>query len=303
MHSTQSILGAKRHHLIFEDTDQAQPLKRSCRLQIAPWMLPLFRSRVLPEIKECMRDAGVQYLDKTHFKVPSLLVDEKDVRDAEALETLNSVISMYTGFIEWTPYSSVRTDVWVEAVELTNEAREDTLQSCKAWMDSVLRRVDTAYSIIKKNLIDFARNVHNCTDAESAERECMRVEHYLDTQVHEPYVDAKEKTPCATKIQTLWRGYITKKHFMQYFANLLHVDDGFVDAVAELHQELPQERQGDCGELEDMLELFKDGTLPVPRSCPGWNDLSPEWEQYFENKVRAYHYLVNLFGDSIVEHI
>ena len=77
--------------------------------------------------------------------------------------------------------------------------------------------------------------------------------------------------------------------WQQCLVNLFYADDDWCEYIAS--------RVG--GDFD--YEIFKDGRVRVPRSFPGWKSMTPEWTAFFDAKAITYHYLVNLYGESIEE--
>ena len=217
-----------------------------------------------------MRKAGVLYLDKTEY----------------ADDDLANFLRSRMGLVQWSPGAVPTMAVYHAAFRLFNKPVL-SLDDCKKWVDDVLRTVDTRFNFIKKTLVEIAREVHTSTDFASALTSVTNTHVFLENTVLLPFETMARKERHATKIQALWRGYTCKKKWLQCFVSLFYVDDGWCEYIAS--------RVG--GDFD--YEIFKDGRVQVPRSFPGWKSMTPEWTAFFDAKAITYHYLVNLFGETI----
>jgi hypothetical protein len=123
---------------------------------------------------------------------------------------LNDLLSAYTGMFPYDEFYPYSTDQYCDATLLF--LRDVwSLQQCKAWADMVLHKIHTIDMFIQVSLIEHARRIYEAADTASAITYVEAAKDFLDDYILKPAKYVWEKTPHATKIQALWRGYTVRK--------------------------------------------------------------------------------------------
>jgi hypothetical protein len=184
----------------------------SQKARIAPYLRPLFRGRrILRELNESMNNAGVLYLDKIKYETQDILVDEIDFRIYHATQDLNELLCAYTGIFPYNRFYSVDSITEIDTMMLFTEIIEGNIGVCKAWADTMLRKIRTLDTFIQASLIEHARLIHATDDFFDAYVCIENAKQFLDDFILIPTKFVYTKTPHAVKIQALWRGYSGRK--------------------------------------------------------------------------------------------